>query len=131
MPSVPNMPEMPNIEIPRYSMSMNAMLGITGEPLGQEDQLAEFFGVQEGVLVRSVRRGSTAEKAGIKAGDVITKVDDTKVATNAELTRTLRSLRGKKTITVIVVRAKKEMPLTVTMDSTSGSVRASLLVVNC
>jgi len=131
MPSIPNMPEMPNIEIPRFSMSQNPMLGIIGEPLGQEEQLAEFFGVQEGVLVRSVRKGSAAEKAGIKAGDVITKVDDTRVDTSAEITRALRNARSKKTVTVMVVRNRKEMPLSVTVDSPTGSVRASLVVVNC
>ena len=62
---MPEMPPMPNIEIPRFQMSaQNPMLGIVGESLAQEDQLAEFFGVQEGVLVRSVKKGSAAEKAG-------------------------------------------------------------------
>jgi serine protease Do len=131
-PPFPNMPEMPNIEIPRFSMAQNPMLGIMGESLGPEEQLAEFFGVQEGVLVRSVRKGSAAEKAGIKAGDVITKVEDTKVTSSAEITRTLRSLRSKKSVTVTVVRNKKEMPLTVTMETPSGnSVRAGLKVTYC
>jgi len=121
MPSMPNMPEMPNIEIPKWGTLQNPMLGIVGEALGQEDQLAEFFGVQEGVLVRSVKKGSAAEKAGIKAGDVITKVEDTKVTTSAEITRTLRNLRAKKSVTVTVVRNKKEMPLTVTIDNPVGS----------
>ena len=63
--SMPEVPSMPNIEIPRFQMSMqNPMLGIVGESLAPEDQLAEFFGVQEGVLVRSVKKGSAAEKAG-------------------------------------------------------------------
>jgi serine protease Do len=120
MPAMPIMPEMPNMEMPRFGSLQSGMLGIMGEPLGQEDQLAEFFGVHEGVLVRSVRKGSTAEKAGIKAGDVITKVDDTAVATSAEITRALRNAHAKKTVTVIVVRSKKEMPLTVTVESTPG-----------
>jgi len=41
-----------------------------------DGQLAQYFGVKEGVLVRSVLKGSAAEKAGIKAGDVIMKIDD-------------------------------------------------------
>jgi serine protease Do len=131
MPAIPNMPEMPNFEIPRFSMSQDPMLGIIGEPLGQEDQLAEFFGVQEGVLVRSVKKGSAADKAGLKAGDVITKVEDTKVTSSAEITRTLRRLRPKKTLTLTVVRSKKEMPLTVTVETAGNSVRAALGVTNC
>ncbi len=49
--------------------------------------------MQEGVLVRSVKKGSAAEKAGIKAGDVITKVDDSKVTSSSEITRVLRGLK--------------------------------------
>lgn len=116
LPGMPNMPEMPNIEIPHFGTMQNPLLGIVGEPLGQEEQLAEFFGVQEGVLVRSVRKGSAAEKAGIKAGDVITKVDDSKVASSAEITRTLRNSKGRKTVPVMVMRNKKDIPLTVTLD---------------
>ncbi|MEO8372291.1 MAG: PDZ domain-containing protein [Candidatus Solibacter sp.] len=119
--NMPEMPAMPNIEIPRFNMStQNPMLGIVGESLGQEDQLAEFFGVQDGVLVRSVRKGSAAEKAGIKAGDVITKVDDSKVTSSMEITRVLRNAKTKKTINVTLVRNKHEMPLTVTVEATSG-----------
>jgi len=134
MPNMPSMPRMPELNIPRFeAISPTPALGIYGEPLGDNDQLAEFFGVTDGVLVRSVRKGSAAEKAGIKAGDVITKVDDTHVTTSADITRTLRSLRGKKSsTTVTVVRNKKEMPITVTIEApATGSIRASLDVVNC
>jgi serine protease Do len=123
---------MPNIEIPRFQMTLqNPMLGIVGEPLGREDQLAEFFGVPDGVLVRSVKKGSAAEKAGIKAGDVITKVDDSKVASSMEITRVLRGLKSKKTFGITVVRNKKETALTVTMESTGSSIRAALMEANC
>jgi serine protease Do len=130
--SMPEIQPMPNIEIPRFQMTLqNPMLGIVGESLEREDQLAEFFGVQDGVLVRSVKKGSTAEKAGIKAGDVITKVDDSKVASSADITRVLRGLKSKKTFVVTVVRNRKEMPLTVTMESTGSAVRAGLSEMNC
>jgi serine protease Do len=130
--SMPEIPAMPNVEIPRFQMySQNPMLGIVGEPLGQEDQLAEFFGVQEGVLVRSVKKGSAAEKAGIKAGDVITRIDDSKVASSSEITRVLRGLKSKKTFGVTIMRNKKEMPLTVTMESTGSTIRAAMAEVNC
>jgi len=134
MPDMPNMPRMPELNVPHFeTISPTPALGIYAEPLGENDQLAEFFGVTEGVLVRSVRKGSVAEKAGIKAGDVITKVDDAKVAASGDITRTLRALRGKKSsVTVTVVRNKKEMPLTVTLEtSPTGSIRAALEVVNC
>lgn len=111
---------MPNMDLPGFGMSYSSpMLGIMGESLGSEEQLAEFFGVKDGVLVKSVNKGSAAEKAGIKAGDVIVKVDEEKIATSRDITTTLRSARSKKTVTVIVVRAKREMPVTVTIETAS------------
>jgi PDZ domain-containing secreted protein len=106
----------------------NPVLGIFGESLGQQSQLAEFFGVTEGVLVKSVTRNSGADKAGIKAGDVIVKVEDTKVNTSRDITAALRNNRSKKTVTVTVVRNKKEMPLTVTVETVgnTGNVRARM-----
>ena len=110
-------PPIPPMDLPRFQMSFqNPMLGITGESLGQQEQFAEFLGVKDGVLVKSVGKDSPAEKAGIKAGDVIVKVDDTKVASTREITNVLRSIRSKKNVTVVVVRNKKEMPITVTIE---------------
>jgi serine protease Do len=134
MPPMPPMPSMPNvsIDIPRFHMAFqNPMLGIDGESLESQEQLAEFFGVKEGVLVKAVRRNSAADKAGMKAGDVIVKVDDSKVNSSSEITRTLRGLRSKKTFTVMVVRNKKEVPLTVTMEERGGMIRAGVLAVQC
>lgn len=120
MPGMPSMPAMPRFE----AISPNPALGIYGEPLGENEQLAEFFGVTDGVLVRSVRKGSAADKAGIKAGDVITKVEDSRVSASPDITRALRNARGKKTsVVVTVVRNKKEMPITVTLETSPvGSV---------
>jgi len=130
MPPMPPMPSI-NIDVPHFNMVYGSpMLGIEGESLESEEQLADFFGVKEGVLVKSVRRNSAAEKAGLKAGDVIVKVDDMKVGNSSEITKTLRSLRSKRTFTVLVVRNKKEMPLTVTLED-RGSIRASTGVVQC
>ena len=130
MPPMPPMPNI-NIDVPHFNMVYGSpMLGIEGESLESEEQLADFFGVKEGVLVKSVRRNSAAEKAGLKAGDVIVKVDDMKVGNSSEITKTLRSLRSKRTFTVLVVRNKKEMPLTVTLED-RGSIRAATGVVQC
>jgi serine protease Do len=128
-----NMPDMSGMPGMGMGMPSNApMLGIVGEALAQERQLAEFFGVESGVLVRSVNRGSAAEKAGIKAGDVVLKVDDSHVGTSRDITMALRHARGKKTVGVVVMRNHKEMNITVTIENSAtgdiGSpVRALLL----
>jgi serine protease Do len=101
-------------DMPRSFMSwQSSMFGIEGESL--EGQLAQYFGVKEGVLVRSVISGSAAEKAGLKAGDVIVRVDDSKVTTPTDVTSRLRSLRGKP-VSIVVMRDHKEVPLSVTIE---------------
>jgi serine protease Do len=129
---IPSLPSMPQIEIPRFQMTwQNPVLGIEGESLRSQEQLADFFGVKEGVLVKLVRKNSAAEKAGVKAGDVVVKVDDYTVATPQEITRALRALGSKKTFTVTVVRNKKEMPLTVTTEERGGAMRAETPELQC
>jgi serine protease Do len=87
--------------------------------------------VKEGVLVKSVGKNSAAEKAGVKAGDVVVKVDDTTVSTSQAITRALRALGSKKTFTVTVVRNKKEIPLTVIMEERGGAIRPGEPVREC
>jgi serine protease Do len=114
--TLPELPVMP--DIPRNLMTWRtALLGVEAESL--DGQLAQFFGVKEGVLVRSVVAGSSAEKAGIKAGDVITKVDDTNVRTPSDLSSRVRGLRGK-SVDVVVMRDRKEMTLTVMIADQQG-----------
>ena len=136
MPALPGLQgwTIPEMDMPNFSMTWrNPRLGIIGEPLGKEDQLAEFFGVKDGVLVKSVVKSSPAEKAGIKAGDVIVKVADSKIATAEDITRALRSVgNGQTTCVVTVVRGKKETPITVTLEPrTGGPVRAAVRTVSC
>ncbi|MBC7927182.1 MAG: PDZ domain-containing protein [Bryobacteraceae bacterium] len=110
-----NLPPIAVPDIPRAFMTWSSsFLGIEGEAL--DDQLAQFFGVQEGVLVRSIVKGSPADKAGLRAGDVIVKVDDGKVATPREVTAAFRSARSKKSMTVVAVRDKREMSFTVPLE---------------
>jgi serine protease Do len=102
-------------DMPQNRMTWrSAMLGIEAE--GLDGQLAEFFGVKEGVLVRMVASGSAAEKAGIKAGDVIVRVDDVRVATPADITVHMRASRGR-SVSVTVVRDRKEVNVTLTASA--------------
>jgi serine protease Do len=121
IPSTPPMAAMPPIripDIPRTLMSWRSgTLGIESETLNP--QLAEYFGVKEGVLVRSVTRDSSAEKAGFKAGDVIVKVDGQKVTTPKEISSVIQSSRSKKNLPIAVIRHQKEITLTVVLEESS------------
>ena len=132
MPNLPSMPSMPETPRPFIAWA-NPRIGIDAE--GIEGQLGQFFGVKEGVLIRSVAKGSSAEKAGLRAGDIITKVDGNAVATAGDITRNIRSARSKKTFPMSIVRDRKEMTVTVTIDESQmenqqqGRRRASRVLV--
>jgi len=87
-------------------------IGFEGEPL--TSQLADFFGVTqgEGVLVRSVAEKTAADRAGLKAGDVVVKVNGIPVSRFGEITGIV--LQRKKAI-FTVIRNKKEITLSVEM----------------
>lgn len=91
-------------------------LGVQIEPLGR--QLAEYFGVKngDGLLVKSVEKGSVAEKAGIKAGDVITHADKEKINDRSDLRRVLRAHQGSK-VTLGIVRDKRDQNITVDLPA--------------
>ena len=94
------------------------MLGVDVESIS--GQFAEYFGVKEGVLVRGVMKSSAAEKGGLKAGDVILRIDDSKVASPREIGAKLRAAAGK-AVPVAVMRDHKELSLTVDVpDRRSG-----------
>jgi serine protease Do len=124
-------PPMPPMDMPNsFTMTYNSpMLGIVGESLDRQEQFAEFLGVKNGVLVKAVNKNSAAEKAGVKVGDVVVKVEDTSVSSTRDITNALRGIRGKKNVTVTVVRNKHEMTLTVTVETASygaGATRAGV-----
>src|SRR5262249_31452939 len=101
IPSIPPVPAVPPMEIPRFQMTyQNGVLGIEGESLGMQSQFADFLGVKDGVLVKSVVKNSPAEKAGMRAGDVVTKVDGGKVDNTREITSQLRAARSRNSIPV-------------------------------
>jgi len=112
MPPMPPMPTLPpNLQERLEGLRGNsARVGFEGETL--TGQLADFFGVKEGVLVRSVAENTPAAKAGLRAGDVVTKVNGTPVASPREITGLVRTAR-KKTVSFTVIRNHKEMALDV------------------
>lgn len=125
---MPGMGENWRLEMPKFEMAMpdipkammswrSAVLGIDAESLG-DSQLASYFGVKEGVLVRSVMKNTAAEKAGIKAGDVLLKVDESKVLAPRDVTQAIRTARksSKNSLPVSLMREKREMTLTVTLE---------------
>jgi predicted metalloprotease with PDZ domain len=120
IPPIPNLPdfEPPNIGVVVVHSSMRS--GVMVENL--TPQLGEFFGAKNGngVLVRSVEKGSRADKAGLRAGDVITRVGDQFIHDTSDFTHALRS-HSAGSVAVGVIRDKKEQTLTITLPERKES----------
>ena len=74
------------------------------------------------MLVRSVERGSVAEKAGLRAGDVVLRFGDEKIETRADLRRALRNKTG--AVKVVVLREKREQTLTLNVPEKHSQMRS-------
>jgi serine protease Do len=116
---------MPEIDVPTVVVIHSPRSsGIMVENL--TPQLGDFFGVKSGngVLIRTVERGSRAEQAGFHAGDVIVKVNGAAVNDCSDFTRLLRERKAGKAA-VTVMRDRKEQTLTLTLPEPrhSGSLR--------
>ena len=83
-------------------------------------QLGEYFGVKngEGVLVKSVEEGTPAKAAGFKAGDVIVRVNNQKIADRGDWRSAVRNNRSSK-LSVGVVRDRREQNSTISLPETS------------
>ena len=117
-----NIPEIdvPNIVVVHAPRSSGMMI----ENL--TPQLGEFFGVKggNGVLVRSVEKGSRAEQAGIRAGDVIVKINGSAVNDCSDFSRLLRSRTSTKA-TVVVMRERREQTVTLNLpEKRTGSIQS-------
>ena len=86
-------------------------VGIEMNPV--HSQLADYFGVTSGtgLLVESVDDASPAARAGIKAGDVITQVDQQPMRSRGDWQKTIRKHRGHD-VQVTVMRQKQAQVLT-------------------
>jgi len=79
------------------------------------DQLKEYFKVEEGVLIQTVEEETPAAQAGLKAGDIILKIDDDVIDEPDELMETLRSRDPGAEVVVHISRGGKPMDLKVTL----------------
>jgi serine protease Do len=91
-------------------------LGVTVDEL--TNQLADYFGAKDGVLVTAVTDGTAASRAGLKAGDVITSINSARVHSRDDLVRALRDASSDE-VTIGIVRDKKESSVKATLEGPS------------
>lgn len=80
-------------------------------------ELRAHFGVPEdaGVMVSSVEKGSPAEKAGIRVGDIITSLDGKDVETSWDLRANIRDLKDGEQVPLMVFRDGKAQNVSATI----------------
>jgi serine protease Do len=114
-----NVPVLPNYPMPDVHEGMDhrtPVLGVSAEDL--TGQLGEYFGAPDnsGVLVREVRSGTPAEKGGLKAGDVIVKLNDKPVHSLSDLRGQLRENSAEKSVTLGILRKGSPMSVTIAIE---------------
>ena len=129
MPDV-DIPEMPPIDLGGEMALLpggHPRLGIDAEDIG--GQLGSFFGAPEGegILVRSVNSGTPAEKAGLKAGDVITSFNGERVRSLGDLRQKLAAQAESTTAKIGVLRNKSEVTLSVELPARRSKLQHKIM----
>jgi serine protease Do len=127
---VPEVQELPGMNWDSDMMVLpgaRPRLGIDAEDIS--GQLGGYFGAPdgEGVLVRNVNAGSAAEKAGVKAGDVITKFNGDRIRSLGDLREKLAAKSDDKAAKLTVLRNKSEVTLTVDLPAPSQKTKHKLV----
>ena len=102
-------------QILKYGKVKRGKLGVVIQPL--TPQLAKYFNLNYGVIITQVMKDSPAEKAGLKAGDIIIAVNGNKVEDPNDLQKyIMRKLPGTKVI-ITVLRDKEKKDIEVVLGS--------------
>lgn len=111
-----------NAEKPQHPRAFTWMAGFHGR-LGAEisdmsEDLRKYFGApaNAGVLVSHVEADLPAAKAGLKAGDVITEINGSKVEDPSDIIEAVADKDAGAQVKLTVVRDKKTLALTATLD---------------
>jgi serine protease Do len=113
-------PMIPEIDVPSFTV-LSSHHGLVVEPLSS--QMADYFGVPRGngVMVRSVEKGSPAGAAGLKACDIIVKINNEPVHDMADWGRNMRVRGGK--ISMSIMRDKREQTVVISLPAAPNSSR--------
>jgi len=109
----------PGIDIPRAG---GPELGVAIRDIDQDLAKEHKLASAEGALVQQVRSGSTAEKAGMKAGDVITEFDGERVRSVRHLQRLVADTPIGRSVRVSVLRDGTKVELSATLQRGSGEI---------
>ena len=98
----------PSHKVTRGSIGIQFREGLSGA-------VNRVYGFKNGVLVQEVQPGGPADKAGLKAGDIITTIDGRPIKDGDDLVNEIASRRPGSTIRLGYVRDGKQEDTTVTI----------------
>jgi len=98
-----------------------AFLGVMIQPVTPDLAKAFKLGKSEGALISDVSANSPAERAGLKAGDVVTKVDDRFVADSRALQLMIGEMAPGRNVRLTVIRDGNERVYPATLGEQSGN----------
>ncbi|MDH3494729.1 MAG: PDZ domain-containing protein [Acidobacteriota bacterium] len=103
-----------------YSFFSGRYLGVGVVSLTK--QLGDYFGVEggKGLLINDVTKDSPAERAGLRAGDVIVEIDGKEVKNHSDLFRGMRG-DNEEPVVLTVVRDRARQTISVTPDKRPGA----------
>jgi serine protease Do len=98
---------------------VRAFVGIQYVDISPEIASQFRLPVREGIAVQSVQPGSPAAQAGLRAEDIITKIGETTLRHGGDMRRVLRGMRPGQSATFTVVRAGRQLTVTVRLGQAS------------
>lgn len=118
-------------DLKKYGLVQRGFLGVNSLDLSDEAQVAAYnqdkktnIKTGKGIYVVGVTEKSGAEDAGIKNGDIITKIDDLSIQNFSDLSVSVGSKRPGDKLAVTYTRAGKEYVQTVTLKDQNGGTSA-------
>lgn len=102
-----------------YNKVKRPYLGISGSDVTEE--YSKYYKIPQGVYVNSVEEKGPADIAGIKAGDIITKIDDTEIKSMTELTKVKNSHEIGDTVSITISRNNKTQTVTLKLGEMPDS----------
>ena len=116
-------------DIMEYGNVQNGILGVVGGALNSK--AAEELGtdIAEGFYVSEVQEDTGAEKAGIRSGDIIRKIDDVEINKFSDLTGYLKTKSPDDVVNVTLLRGGDEEILTVTLLKPSITIVETIGIV--
>lgn len=95
-------------------ISGKAYLGVVVQTM--DSSFASYYNVPEGAYIREISKGSCAEKAGLRVGDIITKANGEDVGSMEDLVTILKDCSAGDTIAIEVYRSGSTVTVNATLD---------------